>query len=125
MKMLLTSDSIARAWCLHERKRFDAHRLAGYLGWGVWVGLRCNPEPEIVVGPFRKGKKPMAREREDHLCGCWTCTSEYVKAPCTTLVCCRMFLCELCGNKRCPHATDHRLECTGSNEPGQKGSRYE
>jgi hypothetical protein len=36
----------------------------------------------------------------------------------------RMFLCEKCGNKRCPHATDHRLDCTGSNEPGQPGSAY-
>jgi len=36
-----------------------------------------------------------------------------------------MALCEICGNKRCPHATDHELECTGSNEPGQKGSYYE
>jgi hypothetical protein len=30
-----------------------------------------------------------------------------------------------CGNKRCPHASDHRLVCTGSNAPGQKGSIYE
>lgn len=37
----------------------------------------------------------------------------------------RMFLCSECGNKRCPHATDHRLECTNSNEPGQPGSDYE
>lgn len=37
----------------------------------------------------------------------------------------RMIVCEWCGNKRCPHATDHRLECSGSNEPGQKGSVYE
>ncbi len=36
-----------------------------------------------------------------------------------------MILCETCGNKRCPHATDHELACTGSNEPGQKGSAYE
>lgn len=36
-----------------------------------------------------------------------------------------MRLCETCGNKRCPHATDKALECTGSNEPGQKGSAYE
>jgi hypothetical protein len=33
-------------------------------------------------------------------------------------------VCETCGNKRCPHATDHRLECTNSNESGQPGSRY-
>lgn len=37
----------------------------------------------------------------------------------------RMFLCGICGNKRCPHAADHRLDCTGSNEPGQRGSLYE
>lgn len=36
----------------------------------------------------------------------------------------RMVLCPTCGNKRCPHATDHRNECTGSNEPGQLGSAY-
>ena len=36
----------------------------------------------------------------------------------------RMILCGECGNKRCPHATDHRFTCTGSNEPGQTGSRY-
>jgi len=37
----------------------------------------------------------------------------------------RMFLCPICGHKRCPKATNHRLKCTGSNEPGQKGSMYE
>jgi NADH pyrophosphatase NudC (nudix superfamily) len=34
-------------------------------------------------------------------------------------------VCEKCGNKRCPHATDRALECTGSNAPGQPGSDYE
>lgn len=37
----------------------------------------------------------------------------------------QMILCQTCGNKRCPHATDHRHACTGSNEPGQAGSAYE
>ncbi len=37
----------------------------------------------------------------------------------------RMFLCPICGNKRCPKATDHRLICTMSDKPGQEGSRYE
>jgi len=36
----------------------------------------------------------------------------------------RMILCQTCGNKRCPKASDHELECTGSNEPGQPGSVY-
>lgn len=35
------------------------------------------------------------------------------------------YACEICGNKRCPHHSDHTLECTGSNEPGQTGSIYQ
>lgn len=37
----------------------------------------------------------------------------------------RFNVCKICGNKRCPHATDHNYECTNSNEVGQKGSIYE
>lgn len=36
----------------------------------------------------------------------------------------KMILCPVCGNKRCPKASDHRLACTGSNAPGQDGSVY-
>lgn len=36
----------------------------------------------------------------------------------------RLIVCSICGNKRCPHANDHRHGCTQSNEPGQKGSAY-
>jgi hypothetical protein len=35
-----------------------------------------------------------------------------------------MFLCPDCGNKRCPRATFHGHDCTGSNAPGQAGSSY-
>lgn len=35
-----------------------------------------------------------------------------------------MIVCETCGNKRCPHAADHRNACTGSNEPNQPGSVF-
>lgn len=36
-----------------------------------------------------------------------------------------MVHCPDCGNKRCPKASDHKLDCTGSNEPGQAGSVYQ
>lgn len=36
----------------------------------------------------------------------------------------RMILCPECGNKRCPRATFHDHQCTGSNDPGQQGSSY-
>lgn len=35
-----------------------------------------------------------------------------------------MILCPVCGNKRCPKASDHELACTGSNDAGQPGSIY-
>jgi hypothetical protein len=35
------------------------------------------------------------------------------------------YACEICGNKRCPHHTDHRLACSGSNAVGQPGSAYQ
>jgi len=69
----------------------------------------------------------------DDDCGaCWECLKHktvkmrfnddsYYDMP---VVGTRMILCVTCGNKRCPHATDHRFTCTGSNEPGQTGSRY-
>lgn len=34
----------------------------------------------------------------------------------------RMIVCSECGNKRCPKECDQRLDCTGSNDPGQPGS---
>lgn len=34
-------------------------------------------------------------------------------------------VCGTCGNKRCPKATNHELDCTGSNATGQPGSDYE
>lgn len=51
-------------------------------------------------------------------CWCETCRP-------ITLTDMRMVLCPTCGNKRCPHATNHRNACTGSNEPGQPGSSWE
>lgn len=53
-------------------------------------------------------------------CDCWRCAKEREDDPLQR----KMHLCPICGNKRCPHASDHRLACTGSNEPGQDGSIY-
>ncbi|WP_368932899.1 hypothetical protein [Citrobacter sp. RHB21-C01] len=50
-------------------------------------------------------------------CWCHTCRP-------VTMNDARFVVCPKCGNKRCPHANDHRNACTGSNEPGQEGSAY-
>lgn len=75
----------------------------------------------LVVEKFTSGNEiPVERitVRADEVsqCSCATCRPHSVEM--------RMILCSTCGNKRCPHATDHRNACTGSNDPGQPGSSY-
>lgn len=55
---------------------------------------------------------------------CWKCVSEKPPGYYGDYGFQRMMLCTICGNKRCPHANDHRNTCTNSNEVGQKGSAY-
>jgi hypothetical protein len=62
------------------------------------------------------GKKKVAETP----CGCYNC----MKATDPDYVVTHMIVCPSCGNKRCPHSTDHNNACTNSNEPGQPGSRY-
>jgi len=59
-------------------------------------------------------------------CGCWTCVEAIVsKRPWPDNLMFPFIVCDTCGNKRCPHAEQHDLICTGSNEPGQPGAtRY-
>lgn len=68
-------------------------------------------------------------------CGCITCTDARIERMREEGAACHMLFpgplvpgwrygCETCGNKRCPHHTDHRLACTNSNEPGQPGSVF-
>lgn len=81
-------------------------------------------DPERGIFPGVDGDRSMWATPNG--CGCWTCVSEVVKAKPTFREQMSMpfIVCDLCGNKRCPKATDHRNACTNSNEPNQKGSRY-
>lgn len=55
---------------------------------------------------------------------CWRCFREECERDPAMVIRARFIVCPTCGNKRCPKASDHRLACTASNEPGQKGSIY-
>jgi hypothetical protein len=61
-------------------------------------------------------------------CICHACIDEHdLRSPTMPLLSLNSFcmiVCQNCGNKRCPKASDHRNECTNSNEPGQSGSVY-
>lgn len=59
-------------------------------------------------------------------CGCYACIGNkpVTEGSWITVGMSMMIVCAECGNKRCPHGTDHRHACTGSNEGNQPGSRY-
>ncbi|HFN4167123.1 TPA: hypothetical protein ACHFMB_003180, partial [Enterobacter hormaechei] len=65
------------------------------------------------------GEKIFAERDALNARDCWCRTCRPI-----TLTDMRFVVCPECGNKRCPHANDHRNACTGSNEPGQEGSAY-
>lgn len=97
--------------------------LLGALAFFSSSGPRCaacsEAEKEEGVEGTAKGDTPVT----DTCDSCFTCLDRpaWGQTNPTNL---RMILCSTCGNKRCPHATDHLLPCTDSNEPGQPGSRY-
>lgn len=101
----------------------------------IWrKGPQMKPKTKLRVATALLSHERATVYRRIKPCGCFACTNARVaEKPMPTHEMIfgvidprtfRYFLCETCGNKRCPHATDHRNACTGSNEPGQAGSRY-
>lgn len=97
---------------------------------GRWVDPDADqPDVEAIVDQFL-GAQPDQRESAAvemigwAACGCHACNEGRVTKEGWPITATRMILCPTCGNKRCPHASDHALACTGSNEPGQHGSVY-
>lgn len=89
----------------------DAELVAAEWPDGFEQAARSMPTLAEAVALFDAPAEPKP-------CRCRRCMTE--RGDRTVL----MILCPTCGNKRCPHATDHRHACTGSNDPGQPGSWY-
>ena len=63
-------------------------------------------------------KTTMVEPTDPKDCGCWAClNARSVKVW-------WMVVCDICGNKRCPHANNHVHKCTNSNDTNQLGSKY-
>ncbi|WP_079948337.1 Lar family restriction alleviation protein [Salmonella enterica] len=95
-----------------DRVRYEADRMRHLIG-------ELADEPDILAydadahsGYVNPGNSPVTQD-----CWCRTCRP-------MTMSDMRFVVCPECGNKRCPHANDHKNDCTGSNEPGQEGSAY-
>lgn len=82
---------------------------------GFPFGTTPKPEdlPEGLRLPEGESHKQGPNSPAPTACPCWSClTVAGVQVW-------WMVVCDTCGNKRCPHAMDHRNQCSGSNEPGQ------
>lgn len=109
--------------------------------WALQHGVTDENILSVLTGRREPGPKLLAKlgyEREIvyrrvEPCDCYACSVAAAKADPVSLaghpfghpLLARMILCETCGNKRCPHAANHRLACTDSNDVGQAGSLYE
>lgn len=78
---------------------------------------KINYQHELLIPLFEHPPLLQAQPSVQKSCDCAQCIPN-------TLGSMRMILCSACGNKRCPHATDHRYSCTKSNDIGQFGSAY-
>ncbi|MCF3430459.1 hypothetical protein L1045_03285 [Escherichia coli] len=102
------------------------------VGWNAYRAAMLQAEPVTTAYKLRDAvetirnsgieidaEKIFAERDALNAPDCWCRTCRPV-----TISDMRFVVCPECGNKRCPHANDHRNACTGSNEPGQEGSAY-
>ncbi|ENO2770631.1 TPA: hypothetical protein I3322_000565 [Enterobacter hormaechei subsp. xiangfangensis] len=104
------------------RGGWKAHRAAMLQGSEpVTTAYKLRDAVEIIrnSGIEIDAEKIFAERDALNTPDCWCRTCRPV-----TVTDMRFVVCPDCGNKRCPHANDHRNACTGSNEPGQDGSAY-
>lgn len=111
-------------WADMQFLLWDAQRRAGISDEQITLAM----VEKLAVNKQRQWPEPKDGEPRLHIkeagnspvtpdCWCRTCRP-------VTMSDMRFVVCPDCGNKRCPHANDHRNACTGSNELGQIGSAY-
>ena len=94
--------------------------------WGIsaFAGTTLRGAIDYMIKTGCEAKKPVESLPPETKsgCKCRACQTERLQSG--KLPTLGMILCPVCGNKRCPKATNCRLACTNSNEPGQAGSIY-
>ena len=109
-----------KSMTLQYRKFIDHGGPYENYAWTDWMNVPTHDIELEKAAEIMSDKGYQVGDLKDipNRCHCYNCASVYKRMS-------TFIVCPKCGNKRCPHATDHNLECTNSNEPGQKGSRYE
>ena len=109
---LLKVETLAAAL---EKSEAEVARLRGVIAAAIRVeDSMLDQSFYSIVGEMvrvleRGTSATVSAEEEKPRCGCVECNPGWWG----------MCLCSLCGNKRCPHATNHNYDCTQSNEYGQ------
>lgn len=124
-----SDDAFGRAWAVMEAKGYKYGKDAlenVRLGWRM-----RDIEPRGRFQTLVQSGQPAQADCSDQwvpyegfCANCHKCMTGKFTADGIPFAMSRMIVCPQCGNKRCPKATDHALECTQSNEPGQAGSIY-
>jgi len=83
-----------------------------------------RPDPRAVEDAQREDEEFERIGGTSYQCWCYNCLNKIKDGHGLPITMTMLVVCPTCGNKRCPRSTDHNLACTGSNEPGQPGSRY-
>lgn len=116
------SDCRVMGWFVQEYVKLERYQNAMLQGAGhVTTTYKLRDAVETIrnSGIAIDAEKIFAERDALNASDCWCHTCRPV-----TISDMRFVVCPECGNKRCPHANDHRNACTGSNEPGQEGSAY-
>jgi|GEM_PF-2608791 len=122
----IEEDRIVKTWDNHFlRDDYHIRRSAGIevfpQGFEAYSLFQKEPYKRVeIFGGSLKWALEQA-ERVVNSCDmpCHRCIGQYnITGPNSPLLInvTQMIVCNICGNKRCPHVSDHRLECTGSNE---------
>jgi len=92
--------------------------------WDIDPPLHHILESHDLCGPAIAACEAALEAKDERVeCWCHKCNkNELVNGIPFAMT--RMILCPNCGNKRCPKASDHTLQCTNSNKPNQDGSVY-
>lgn len=133
---------LQRKAAIHDAlcEKYNVESLTDFVDWQRNHIAELEAAPPAPVGPGETAVMPdypgyVMTQRECYQAGKKAGLSEAGNSPvipeCSCRACrpvtfadSRFVVCPDCGNKRCPHANDHRNACTGSNEPGQEGSAY-
>lgn len=109
---------------LSEATQHTIRNISGLLEYISDFGP--DADPKVVDSECYEIKHRMSGEYyEPERCGnCRKCLDGVTDSGGWPVAMTRMIVCSVCGNKRCPKASNHALDCTGSNEPGDANEEH-